>query len=467
LLVVGLICKSHLDPETRRGQLDAVSDRVGMKGPGFMSRGNPMSALPRIARGCRTAGAGFSRRARKGVASVLAMLYLVIFATLAVGFAEASVMNAQISRNERNLAQARASADAGLAFARYYLGSVTMPVGTTNATLLTNVATQLGNQLNNSADMGGNGKTVSVTAGSTIYLPSQTGWVLVDSNTQGKFRITITANGANLVVTSQGSTLDGAIIRGEQVQFQPAAKPYALIGTNAVTLSGPAFTDSYDASKGAYNAATAHQVGSIASNGNITLSNTVKVNGDARYGTASNITIKDTASVTGLTAPLTNTITYPSVTMPAAGTYTDLGDVNMSSGTVSIGAGTYVIHNLTLSGTATINWTGVTKMYILNSYNVSGGVVITTYQNLPKNRTLYFLPTCTTASWSGTNVCVGDLYAPDTDFTIGGSVDMMGRIVAKSITNSSSGGMHYDESLPAPNGQNAFAPVAQTFVEVR
>src|SRR5689334_24201031 len=73
---------------------------------------------------------------RKGVASVLAMLYMVLFATLAVGFAEATVMNAQISRNQRNLEQSRVSADAGLSFARYYLGSMTLPMGTTSANLL-------------------------------------------------------------------------------------------------------------------------------------------------------------------------------------------------------------------------------------------------------------------------------------------------------------------------------------------
>lgn len=410
-----------------------------------------------------------ARRAtrHKGIASVLAMLYMVLFATLAVGFAEATSMNAQISKNQRSLEQARASADAGISFARYYLGTMTLPAGTTSSTLLANTATQLGLQLNNTANMGGTGHTVSVTGNSVIYLPSATGYITLDNATGGKFQIAITLNGNNLVVTSHGVGPDGRVVRGVQLQFQPAPKPYSLIGTSSVTLSGTAYTDSYDASKGTYVQATAHQLGSIASNGNITLTNTAKVNGDARYGTNSAISLQNSATVTGLTAPLTNTITYPSVTMPAAGTYTDLGDVNMSSGTISMGAGTYVIHNLTLTGTAIVNWTGVTKLYITTSYNVSQNVQINTYKNLPANRTLYFLPTCTTATWSGTNVCIGDLYAPDTDFTISGSVDMMGRIIAHSIANSSSGGMHYDESLTAPQGQGGYAPAPGTFVELQ
>ena len=396
------------------------------------------------------------------------MLYMVLFATLAVGFAEATSMNVQISRNQRNLEQARVSADAGMSFARYYLGTMTLPIGTSNANLLTNVAAQLGVQLNNTANMGGTGHTVAVTnTGTTIYLPSQGGYMTLDNATGGKFQILITQNGNNLVVTSHGMGVDGNVVRGVQMQFGPAPKPYALVGSSGVTLSGPAYTDSYDASKGAYVQATAHQVGSIASNGNIALSNTVKVNGDARYGTNSTITVKDTASVTGLSAPLTAPISYASVTMPAAGTYTDLGDVSMSSGTQSLPGGTYVIHNLTLSGTAIINWTSAVKLYITTSYNVSQSAQINTYKNLPVNRTLYFLPTCTTATWTGTNICVGDLYAPDTDFNISGSVDMMGRIIAHSITNSSSGGMHYDESLPAPQGQGGYAPTPGTFIELQ
>jgi hypothetical protein len=43
----------------------------------------------------------------------------------------------------------------------------------------------------------------------------------------------------------------------------------------------------------------------------------------------------------------------------------------------------------------------------------------------------------------------------------------MGRIVAKSITNTSTGGMHYDESLPSPNGLAGFAPVPNSYLEVR
>jgi hypothetical protein len=80
-------------------------------------------------------------------------------------------------------------------------------------------------------------------------------------------------------------------------------------------------------------------------------------------------------------------------------------------------------------------------------------VVIDTYGNVPANRKLYFLPACTTATWTRTHRCIGELYAPVTDFTFGGSAQLFGRITAKSINVSTSGGPHYDESLP-PIGQD-------------
>jgi hypothetical protein len=173
----------------------------------------------------------------------------------------------------------------------------------------------------------------------------------------------------------------------------------------------------------------------------------VKVDGDARCGVGKTTTL-GSATVTGLNAPLGCVMSYPSAALPA--TYVDLGDVNMSGGTSSMGGGTYLIHNLNLSGTAHVIWTGPVVLYIRDSYVVAGGALIDTYQNLPKNRILNFLPTCTSATWTGGNVNVGELYAPNTDFTISGSVSLYGRVTAKTINNSSSGGMHYDESLSPP-----------------
>ena len=414
-------------------------------------------------------------RERRGVAAVLAMLYLVLFASLALGFYAQVTTSAQLAGNERRAAEAQVAAESGARFLQFQLNAVNIAGGLTSDQAFSQLYSQLKSRLEGTGNLGGkllgytaaaggNPAEIRIPDGATDYIALRTGGP--------KFRAVITDAAPKIKVKFiglSGSPTGGAgISRAFELQFQRAPRHYALIGINGVTMSGSAFTDSYDASKGPYAAATARSMGSIASNGNVTLSNTARVSGDVRYGSASTLSVAPTATITGMSLPMTSTAAYPSVTLPPAGTYTDLGDVNNSGGPPQyVSGGTYVINNLTLSGTAKIIWQGPVKLYIKSSYNVSGSVEITTYQNLPVNRQLYFLPTCTTATWSGTNVCVGDLYAPDTDFTVSGGVQKMGRIVAKSINNSSTGGMHYDESLPAPNNQISFTPVADSYLEVR
>jgi hypothetical protein len=401
---------------------------------------------------------------RRGVASMLAMLYLVLFTVLAVGFYAASATSVQISSNEERTARAVLAAETGLDFMQFQMAGLNLPYGTTTANLMDRVASALAYNLNTTPNMGGS--TVTNTGG-TIYIPSQTGWIFIGGRPNTRFQATITQTPGTtrLVVTVRGCAVGSTLVRGMRMSFVPESASYALAGLNGITMSLNAFTDSYDSSTGSYSAATARKNGSIVSNGHITLSNTVRINGDARPGIGKTLTIKDSAVVTGRRNHVPAPLSYPSVTLPAGG-YTSLGTVNTTSGTQNLPGGVYVIDHLTLGGSAIVNWQGPVTIYVRYSYNVSGGVVINTYQGKPANRKIYFLPTCTTATWSGSNTCIGDLYAPDTDFTISGSVRKLGRITARSINNSSSGGMHADEALPNPGGAGSYLPDASSYTEL-
>jgi hypothetical protein len=401
---------------------------------------------------------------RHGIIAVIAMLYLAIFAILAVGYYESCNIAAIVSMNENSSAVALSATESGMDFMRYQMSGMNLPFGTNTANLLNNTATSLGSQLNGTANM--TGSTVAVSGGA-INIPSATKWIVLESASGAKFRGTITqkAGTSTLVVTVHGMSKSGVMTRGVQMEYKPSSRSHVLVGTSSVAMSNSAFTDSYDSSKGPYNAATAGKKGSISSNGNITLSNTSKINGDARPGPGKTVTIAPTASVTGSTLPMHSIVTYPSVVLPASGV-TALPDINMSSGTMNVPGGVYSVNNINLSGTAVVNWTGPVTLYVKASYKVQGNVVINTYQNLPKNRVINFLPTCVTATWNGTNVCVGDLYAPDTAFVVSGSVQKFGRIIAKTISNSSTGGMHADDSLVPPGGMGSYDPDPSTYQEI-
>jgi Flp pilus assembly protein TadG len=232
---------------------------------------------------------------------------------------------------------------------------------------------------------------------------------------------------------------------------------YAIIGINALNVTGNGEIDSYDSRNLPYKAATAGDKGSIASNGNITLGGSAAINGDARAGVGKTTTLGGSAAVTGRVAPLAAPLKFPSVTLPNS--YIDAGDCVMSGGSISLPGGVYVFDTIDLSGNAHVTWQSPVVFYVRKAYSVKGNVVIDTYKNIPANRVIKFLPTCKTATWTGTHSCVGDLYAPDTDFTIGGNAELFGRIIAKTINLSSSGNMHYDEALPPAGSDGAASPV--------
>jgi len=165
------------------------------------------------------------RSRRHGVASMLAMLFLILFSVLAIGFYASSNMSAQVARNERVASDAQLAAESGLAFMRYQLGSIDIPTATTNDNLLPTVTTELARLLNGTTNMGGN--TIQNSSG-TISVPSPTGWISLDSDGKKKFRATVTQSGAFLILTVSGQGTDPEILRTIRIRFQKAPRASAL-----------------------------------------------------------------------------------------------------------------------------------------------------------------------------------------------------------------------------------------------
>jgi Flp pilus assembly protein TadG len=259
--------------------------------------------------------------------------------------------------------------------------------------------------------------------------------------------VTLTFGGAIGVPTADVHAVSTACAAGN-------GSDYAIVGINSLTIGGNGYTDSYDSRNDPYSAATARHKGSVASNGDISLSGSAKVDGDVRCGVGKSTSVSGAATATGRVAPLGAPLSFPSVTLPAS--YVDAGDCVMSSGTVSLAGGVYVFDTFDLSGTAHIAWQGPVVIYVRTAYKIRGKAVVDTYQNIPANQVLKLLPTCKTASWTGSQSCVGEVYAPDTDFTVGGKAQLYGRIIARTISVGGSAGLHYDEAMP-PAGSDVKA----------
>ena len=160
---------------------------------------------------------GSSRR--PGVVSTAAMLYLVLFAALALGFYAATTTSAQVSRNERLIVEARLSAESGLEFMRYRLGAMRLPSNTNATNLMENVRAELARTLDGKPNMGGH--RVRLTGG-LIVLPDPSDHILLEEGgVQRRFRATIAQNESRLVVTIYGGTRDFSVTRLVQLKFQP------------------------------------------------------------------------------------------------------------------------------------------------------------------------------------------------------------------------------------------------------
>ena len=133
------------------------------------------------------------RKARPGVAYVLAMLYLMLFTVLAIGFCvPASTMSVQIARNDK----AAAEGPGGCRIRGCSLSGITLdislPAETSPANLSQTVTQLLARELNGTASLNGHDLTVD---GKVICIPAENEWSTIDPALGTKFRAEITTSG--------------------------------------------------------------------------------------------------------------------------------------------------------------------------------------------------------------------------------------------------------------------------------
>lgn len=184
-------------------------------------------------------------RTRSGVAAVLAMLFLVLFSTLAVGFYAASNAASQVSNNEKHAAIAAVAAESGMDFMRYQLSQVTIPHGTQQSQLFGLVYNQISANLANTPNF--SGKSIS-NSGGVISMPSF-GYITLNSN-GAKFSATITDMGQKLSVKVVGVGAGSSLSRAIQMQYGLAEKSSAIFNYG-VASKGKIYTQGSSRIKGA------------------------------------------------------------------------------------------------------------------------------------------------------------------------------------------------------------------------
>lgn len=319
--------------------------------------------------------------ARPGFASVMAMLYLVLFATLAIGFYAGTTLSVQVAKNDRALTISQIAAESGMRFMRLQLGAITVPPGTTNDALLATVYGLLSTKMNGTSNMGTD--TVGM-SGSTIAVPSQAGnYIMLDNSTGARFRATVTSSGEFLIVTVWGRGNDANISRALQLSYDKAPRAsaifnYGVVSKGPVTMSGNVtITGATDPAKGSLLSATS-------SASPLTMSGSGSISGDfsftnpaaaPSYGTGTIAGLKsndsgfDSHIHAGVTPPIFPTIDAASYAQYATGTFPGSTD-NVTLTNVTIPANT----NPSFTGNVTIQ--GVLYIQTPNKVSFGGNTTV-------------------------------------------------------------------------------------------
>ena len=412
------------------------------------------------------------------------MLYVVLFATLAVGFYASTAMSVQISQNQKSGELARLSADAGMEFMRYQLGAINLPLGTNSSNLLANVANKLGSALNTTLNMGSN--TVIVN-NDTIYIPSQNGYMGLDQTLGTKFQASITQvpNSTTLVVTCHGRC--GSAVRGIQLQFE-ARRGFSVVGLSSLTTDSQGNgrpvpqIDSWNSTVGPYGTFPMNNNGNLASNGSVSLVSGTNVQGSAQPGAGKTISMAG-STVSGSTAPLATSLSYPTPTPGAAATTNNNSSlpsayfnsatrdfiIPSSAPALTLPGGTYYVNNIDWEA-ATITFTGPVVFYVTgtgDSTHPGYGFwtfnnVVTTYQNRPANL-VFEVTTNTSVQYDFDQPIYAAVYAPLSTVKTWGAASDYGSIVGNNLNLYT--GWHVDESLSADGG-GPYTPVQGSYLEV-
>jgi Tfp pilus assembly protein PilX len=181
-----------------------------------------------------------------GISSVLAMLYLVLFSTLAVGFFAAITTATQIAANEQRSARARLAAESGMAFMRYHLATAGLPARTPPDQLFDALATSLHTKFDNTQNMPTGSATISVSSdGDTITIPGDgTSRIALDAE-GSSFRAVIhkLMNGETIQVIVYGNYANSSFERAISLQYANFPSPasifnYGVASRGKISMTG-------------------------------------------------------------------------------------------------------------------------------------------------------------------------------------------------------------------------------------
>ena len=199
-------------------------------------------------------GAARTHHGRRGMTALIAMLFMVLFGIMALGFYSSVTTAVAVSANEQKNARATLAAESGMAFIRFHLANLEVPPATPEAELFQKVYERLGARLNNYPNMGTNTVGINVAA-DTITIPGGADKFIAGDTMGSRFKVEITKqdNGRKLRVKVRGRfgnvesqqravQMDYAVTSNPKdvLKFGVATRSIITMNANAKIIGNPA-----------------------------------------------------------------------------------------------------------------------------------------------------------------------------------------------------------------------------------
>ena len=389
----------------------------------------------------------------RGFALITAIIFSTGLLTFAVAYVDLLLSERRLVQSSQNMLSSESLAEAGMeeAMWEYNYGGADFTGWTTSGTTRSKT-----------------GVSFTTTGGTTV----------------GTYDVTVTGVGTTTPEITSVSNLSGvggtalsSTVKSKLAQRARYAR--AITTKNSVTLSGNAYTDSYNSSGStAYGGSNIAQNGDVSTNSTstpaISLTGNAAIKGDAGTGSGGSISMTGNAYVTGSQSSSVDNAFTSNTTVAGGGSdYSGNGN-----GTAALTTGTYSSFSLsgnfvaTVTGNVTLNITstgsgafGVSG----NAYiSVASGSTLTINTNGPVSLagngivnsavstnvqavTINGSGSAATVTLSGNGAFAGLVNTPDAAVTVTGNGAVYGAIIGSSFTSSGNGGVHYDENL-ATNG---------------
>ncbi|HYE19600.1 MAG TPA: hypothetical protein VEA69_14205 [Tepidisphaeraceae bacterium] len=321
------------------------------------------------------------------MAAVLAMLFVVLISSLAVGFYAVSTTTVQIANNELDAGRALTAATSGMQYLRAQFGQISLSAAPGQFPVDA-VFPRIAFELDGTPNMGGVNPTLANanSAAARIHIPGRSAngtynWMNLGGQ-MGTVRFEVAAAGASLQISAIGRAPgSSAIERTVRYTFKPQSAAYVIPGGGVLTRSPVSLSNGAQISGGDVTSTTAQNVASL------TMSGGAKLNQDFNYtaganppviGNGAKIMGQVNANVTAPEFPTVDTSVFsqfvPSATAPQG--------PKVITATSSI-ASTATLTNIRIKANAntnfgnSVNLNGVIYVESPNKISFGGGVRVT------------------------------------------------------------------------------------------